>query len=474
MKKSIFGIALTAMVMMMTAAVFIGCDGPAGPQGGQGAPGTGGTDGAGINWLGKVEAGEKPDNPGLNYALHYLYSGNTYIFDGEEWQIMLPGTPVQPPDETVVTGMTLSHDGPLDIIRGVTRVVYATVTPATAVFQWVEWTTDNDNVTIARIPRPRAGISAGPETAILISANTVGTATITATAMGSGSVELSATITVEVVPSPPPLTVDMGDGITMTMNRIEAGTFMRGQSGDSGATPVHQVTLTRDFYMGIHAVTQEQFQAVMGVNPSSFSSGPAAGEVQERRPVENVNWYHAIAFANRLSIMQGLTPVYHIPGIDWETLTFADVPTLTNATWNAVEANWDASGFRLATDAEWEFAACAGTTTQWSFGDTDADIDYYAWTSLNSNWMTREVGQLRPNPWGLYDMHGNVWEWVWDRFSTHPSAAQTDPTGAAVGDDRVFRGGNWFLAPVRARSAIRGSSYPDDRSDGIGFRVVRP
>ena len=166
--------------------------------------------------------------------------------------------------------------------------------------------------------------------------------------------------------------------------------------------------------------------------------------------------------------------MYYVSGVNWETLTFAAVPTTGNATWNAVEAKWDAGGFRLATDAEWEFAARAGTTTQWSFGDTYADIDYYAWTNRNANGRTRQVGQLRPNAWGLYDMHGNVWEWVWDRSATHPDAAQTDPTGPAAGDFRVARSGAWLSPPLAVRSAIRLVSAPTDRGTNHGFRVVLP
>ena len=150
------------------------------------------------------------------------------------------------------------------------------------------------------------------------------------------------------------ITVQIAAGVTMTMNRIAPGVFTQWQdSVPLGGATRREVTLTRGFFMGIHSVTQEQFYAVMGVNPSLFSSGPAAGEEHGRRPVEDVNWYHAIAFANRLSIMLELEPVYDIPGIDcWETLEFADVPTSRHVDWDAVEANWEADGFRLPTDAE--------------------------------------------------------------------------------------------------------------------------
>jgi len=124
--------------------------------------------------------------------------------------------------------------------------------------------------------------------------------------------------------------------------------------------------------------------------------------------------------------------------------------------------------------AKWEFAARARTTTQWSFGDTAVPcIDYYAWTTRNAGNRTRQVGQLRPNPLGLYDMHGNVFEWVWDRFGAQPSAAQEDPTGADAGVNRVGRGGGWVSTPNNVRSAVRGGSYPGNGESFLGFRVVR-
>jgi len=156
------------------------------------------------------------------------------------------------------------------------------------------------------------------------------------------------------------VTVDIGEGITMDMVWIAPGTFTMGQNHDMpvwmGATE-RQVTLTRGFYMSVHPVTQDQFYAVMGTNPSHFNGNPAPGEVQGRRPVEMVNWYHAIAFANRLSILQGLEPVYSIAGMsntDADAWLFRNVPVDWDETWNAVTANWDANGFRLPTEAEWE------------------------------------------------------------------------------------------------------------------------
>jgi len=209
----------------------------------------------------------------------------------------------------------------------------------------------------------------------------------------------------------------------------------------------------------------------MGSNPSNFSSDPQAGETQGRRPVENVSWYDVLVFCNRLSIAEGLNPVYSISGktnpSEWGT-----VPTDRNATWNAVVMVGGANGYRLPTEAQWEYACRAGTTTAYNTGDTISDNT--GWYDSNSGMKTHEVGKKSANAWGLYDMHGNVYEWCWDWDGSYSSGSQTDPTGAVIGSNRMVRGGSWFAFDRWLRSAYRFDISPNSRSDRIGFRLVRP
>ena len=262
---------------------------------------------------------------------------------------------------------------------------------------------------------------------------------------------------------------------------IPAGTFLMGSPSSekgrwSSESPQHQVTLS-GFYIGVYQITQEQYQAVMGTNPSSFSSNPAVGEVQARRPLENISWYDILVFANKLSIMEGLTPAYIIGGSatpdDW-----GPVPTSNNLTWNAVQIAAGSTGYRLPTEAQWEYACRAGTTTAFNNGTDDwenqAAIDALGWFGFNSGSMTREVGKKTANAWGLYDMHGNVLEWCWDRYGIYHNEAQTDPTGPSFGANRVIRGGVWFFSARVARSARRNSVNPSNRANNLGFRLVRP
>jgi formylglycine-generating enzyme required for sulfatase activity len=261
------------------------------------------------------------------------------------------------------------------------------------------------------------------------------------------------------------------------MVAVPGGSFQMGNTdtsgGDSDERPVHTVTLT-GFYMGKYEVTQEQYQAVMGSNPSSFSSNPADGEVQENRPVEQVSWYGALVFCNTLSRAEGLTPAYSIGGstdpADWGT-----VPTSNDAAWNAVTIVSGSTGYRLPTEAQWEYAAKGGNDSPGNYtyagSNTIGDV---AWYSSNSSSMTHEVGKKQPNGLGLYDMSGNVNEWCWDWYGSYTSGAQTDPTGAASGSYRVMRGGSWFYSVDGARSVYRGSDSPSGRGSVIGFRLVRP
>ena len=196
----------------------------------------------------------------------------------------------------------------------------------------------------------------------------------------------------------------------------------------------HQVTLTQPFELGVYEVTQEQYEAVMGKNPSKFK-GP-------KNPVEQVSWDDVVEFCRQLSAL----PVEQSSGYV----------------------------YRLPTETEWEYACRAGTMTEYSFGDGNTQLKGdYAWYRENSGKTTLPVGVKKPNPWGLYDMHGNVNEWCQDWYGDYPSGSVTDPTGAASGSRRLHRGGSWSSSSGYCRSAIRGRDTPDGRSYYLGFRVLR-
>ena len=248
-------------------------------------------------------------------------------------------------------------------------------------------------------------------------------------------------------------------------------------------TPVSTVNIS-GFYMGKYQVTQEQYQAVMGTNPSYFDGSvyrvPAAGEVQEKRPVEGVSWYDAIVFCNRLSIMEGLTPAYSISGStnpnDWGT-----IPTTWNdplrAIWDTVQIVSDSTGYRLPTEAQWEYAAKGGNGSPGNFTYSGSNNpNDVAWYSANSGSRTHEVGKKAPNILGIYDMSGNVWEWCWDWWGSYTSTTKTDPMGAPSGTYRVVRGGGWNDSSEDVRSVYRDSGwgYPNDRYGLLGFRVSCP
>jgi len=251
-------------------------------------------------------------------------------------------------------------------------------------------------------------------------------------------------------------------GIGYEMVSVPGGSFLMGDT--EYETPVHTVTLS-GFSIGKYEVTQAQYRAVMGYNPSAFSKDADRGENKNKRPVENVTWYDAIEFCNKLSKRDGLQAVYNIS----DRIPKKGYP-IKSAT---VTADRSKNGYRLPTEAQWEFACRAGTTTSW-FSGTEDTLDNYAWYDANSNEKTHEVGKKSPNAFGLYDMHGNVWEWCWDRYGDYSGEAQTDPQGVSSGADRVFRGGSWRSSAVGVLSAYRDYVNPNNRGDILGFRIIRP
>lgn len=239
---------------------------------------------------------------------------------------------------------------------------------------------------------------------------------------------------------------EVRDASAVTFVHVQPGRFLMGSPpGEQDRVSheeQHEVVLTRPFLLGTAPVTQQEYQAVMGVNPSRFQGADV--------PVEQVSWFEAVAFCNALSRAEGLEEAYLIRG--------------TDVRWKGL----DCPGWRLPTEAEWEYACRAGTT-----GARYGNLDAIAWHSGNAGGQTHPVRQKAPNAWGLCDMLGNVWEWCWDWYGTYPGGRVVDPVGPDSGSGRVGRGGSWVFDALFARAAFRYYNSPVYRNVFLGFRLAR-
>lgn len=224
------------------------------------------------------------------------------------------------------------------------------------------------------------------------------------------------------------LTIDLGE-CDIVLNKIEAGSFQMGSYegvGDEDELPVREVEITKDFYIGVYEITQAQWEAVMGSNPSSF--------VGENYPVETITWTQANEFCEKLSEISD----YNVS---------------------------------LPTEAQWEYACRAGSTSKWFFGEDEAEFSKYCEDDIDAK--THEVGAFEPNGNGLYDIYGNVYEWCLDYYRyEYLEDDVTDPEGPTEGDARISRGGGWGGTADTCRSGYRNACGEEDATDGIGLRIV--
>ena len=235
------------------------------------------------------------------------------------------------------------------------------------------------------------------------------------------------------------------------LRRLPLGRFLMGspesEEGRFAGEKQHEVEIKTVFAISVTEVTQGQYERVMAENPSQFRGEPD-------KPVEKVTFFDAIRYCNKLSEQEKLPSCYRIEGED--------------VTW---PEGLRCRGYRLPTEAEWEYAARADDKTKYAGSDT---LDEVGWWDGNAQGTTHPVGSKRANAWGFHDFTGNVWEWVWDRYqAANEARSHIDPIGPESGSDRVYRGGSWINDALNARVADRGSVQPGFRYAGQGFRLAR-
>ena len=248
-------------------------------------------------------------------------------------------------------------------------------------------------------------------------------------------------------PSPGSKDIETPSGVIMIL--IPAGSFTMGdEKAPPDARPLHEVHVD-SFYIDKYEVTQRDYERVLEANPSRWKDPD--------RPVEQVRWSDAVRYCNARSRLEGLGPAYDLE------------------TW---ECNFDTDGYRLPTEAEWEYAARAGTGTRYFFGDQASKMPVFAWTKQNARGRTHPVGKKHPNPWGLYDIYGNVWEWCHDLYAPdyYKKAGPRNPRGPTTGKTRVVRGGCWNWRAVNCSSGYRYSENPGYSDICFGYDIygLRP
>lgn len=237
---------------------------------------------------------------------------------------------------------------------------------------------------------------------------------------------------------------EITNSIGMKLVLIPKGTFQMGspiaEEGRKDDEEQHQVTISKDCYLGVTEVTQGQYEKVMRTNPSFFQKRVIDTSDSSMYPVEQVSWFDAVEFCKKLSELpaeKAAGRVYYLP-----------------------------------TEAEWEYACRTGSKTAYSFGESSKSLGDYAWFYGNSNGQTHSVGEKKPNAWGLYDMHGNVWEWCSDWYGEYPKGSVGDPIGPREGYSRVIRGGCWRNEARYCLTALRSRGDASLRDDYFGFRVA--
>lgn len=292
--------------------------------------------------------------------------------------------------------------------------------------------TSNSNAATTPMVPPTSTITPAPTQTAAMTPTVTSTSTVTPTPQTT-----PVATTVSTIPVPVADQKTLINSIGMEFILIPAGEFDMGSPlnekyRESSEGPVHRVKLTSAFYMGKYEVTQKQWREIMGNSPSYFKG--------DDLPVEQVSWNDAQEFIKKLNEKESTVK------------------------------------YRLPSEAEWEYAARAGTTTIYSFGDNDFELGDYGWYNKNTNDTTHPVGLKKPNPWGLYDMHCNVWEWVQDKFYGNYIGAPADGSAWESGNyttHRVERGGGWRMGASDCRSAMRIADPPNGRFIGLGFRLVR-